>query len=133
MHTIDDLTGRYGLSSRALRRRLTALRPEINLYVRRGPRNAILMTDNGLAILDRLIDLERDGTGPTAAVEQVKAEVLTGIQSAEVRPDTAEVAATDSRNELIQELRDRIESLEHQLERRDQEMAQRKHSCDLGH
>ncbi|MFQ5796518.1 MAG: hypothetical protein ACE5JP_15915 [Candidatus Bipolaricaulia bacterium] len=122
MHTIGHLIERYGLSARAIRRRLNALRPEIDAHVRRGPRNAILLSDNGLSILDRLIDLERDaGMGSTAAAKQVKTEVqMDGETIAKVRPDTAD--AVTAANRLIEHLEARIESLEHQLEERNREI-----------
>lgn len=134
MHTLADLTKRYGLSDRSLRRRLTALRPEIDPYIHRGPRNAIILTDNGLVIMDRLIDLERSaGLGLTSAAAQVKVDILTAVSEAttiaEERPNSAEVATADLKDELIVELRarieeqaDRITSLERQLEERGREI-----------
>jgi DNA-binding transcriptional MerR regulator len=79
MLTLEDLTKRYGLSDRALRRRLDALGTAIEPYIRRGPNNALLFQDGALALLDRLAQLQREaGLGLADAAAQVKNEVLNG-------------------------------------------------------
>lgn len=91
MFTLQDLTKRYGLSERAIRRRVDALGTAIEPYLRRGPNNALLFSDGALAVLDRLAQLQRDaGLGLADAAAQVREELRQrGAAPAEGRPNSA--------------------------------------------
>jgi DNA-binding transcriptional MerR regulator len=115
MLTLEDLTKRYGLSDRALRRRLGALGTAIEPCIRRGPNNALLFQDGALALLDRLAQLQREaGLGLAAAAAQVKNEVLNGRAApAGERPGSAGPGAEP---EPSPELRKLLESYEARIE-----------------
>jgi hypothetical protein len=124
--TIESLTVRYGLSDRALRRRIDALGPVIERHIRRGQNNALLFTNDALAILDRLAQIQREsGVGLREAAAQVKNELGHGRSAtAEQRPESAELGPEVQK--LIQSYEDRIEEqrkiihfLQEQLEERD--------------
>jgi hypothetical protein len=112
---MENLTTRYGISDRALRRRLDALEPLIGAYIRRGQNNALLFDDGAVAILDRLAQVQREaGLGLSDAVKKVKNELSNGHNgSADGRPQSAEPNADHTIvAKLIAVYEDRIESLE---------------------
>lgn len=75
MYKIKALAKMYGLSSKQARDRVTALRPLIDAYTHDGKDNAIQYTEQGRAMLDRLLQIERDsGVTIKAAAERVKEE-----------------------------------------------------------
>ena len=115
MLTLEDLTRRYGISDRALRRRLDALEPLVSAHIHRGQNNALLFDDGALAILDRLAQVQREaGLGLTDAVKKIKSEFTNGHNSsAQGRPQSAEPNADHTViAKLIAAYEDRIESLE---------------------
>lgn len=76
MQTIQDLTRRFGISEKTVRRRLDSLAPVINQHTTTGAQNAIMLQDAGLAIFDHLMQLiQQDKLSPSAAVEKVINEV----------------------------------------------------------
>jgi hypothetical protein len=113
MLTIENLTARYGISDRALRRRLDALGPLIAPHIHRGQNNALLFDDGALAILDRLMQVQREtGLGLTEAVERIKSELAHGDPgTAEERPKSVHSSADPAVfTKLIAAYEDRIES-----------------------
>jgi DNA-binding transcriptional MerR regulator len=115
MLTIENLTARYGISDRALRRRLDALGPLIAPHIHRGQNNALLFDDGALAILDRLMQVQREtGLGLTEAVERIKSELAhSDPGTAEERPKSVHSSADPAVfTKLIAAYEDRIESLE---------------------
>jgi len=115
MLTIENVTARYGISDRALRRRLDALGPLITPHLHRGQNNALLFDDGALAILDRLMQVQREtGLGLTEAVEKIKSELAhRDPGTAEERPQSVHPSADPSvLTKLIATYEDRIESLE---------------------
>lgn len=115
MLIMENLTIRYGISDRALRRRLDALEPLIGVHIRRGPNNSLLFDDGAVAILDRLAQVQREaGLGLTDAVEKIKSELTNGHNgNADGRPQSAEPNADHTVvAKLITAYEDRIESLE---------------------
>ena len=82
MLTTENLTERYGISDRALRRRLASLEHVLGPYIKRGPNNALLFDDGALAVLDRLVQVERElGLGLNDAAEQVRKELQNSLSS----------------------------------------------------
>lgn len=111
MTGIQDLTGRYGLSDKAVRRRLDALSPFIAPYTTRGENNSILLTDNGLTIFDRLVQVERETKRSlTAAIEAIGNELNNGGKP--FHQTVSKVEAHGGESPLVIEvLRDQIEEL----------------------
>lgn len=129
MLTVENLTTRYGISDRALRRRLDALQPVLGGYIQRGQNNALLFQDGALAILDRLSQLQRDaGLGLTDAASKVRNELLNGNAApAEERPKSAEPSAEvhkliQSYEDRIREQADMIQFLQEQVGKRDEQI-----------
>lgn len=108
---IADLRRRFGLSDKAVRRRLDALYPVIAPFLSRGENNAILLSDAGVAIFDRLIQVERETKrGLRAAAEVVIAEVRNGREP-EGKPRENADKPTSNRDEVIELLRAQVEDL----------------------
>lgn len=74
MYDVHVLCERYGLSVKQVRDRLTALSPVLHSHVRQGKHGAKLLTDGGLAIFDRLRELERGELSVSDAVAKIKNE-----------------------------------------------------------
>ena len=75
MFTIKALAEMYDRTPKQIRDRVTALKPLIDVYSRDGKENAIQYTDQGRAMLDRLLQVEsQNGLTIKAAAEQVKEE-----------------------------------------------------------
>ncbi|MEA1871585.1 MAG: hypothetical protein U9N00_05275 [Candidatus Bipolaricaulota bacterium] len=70
MNTISDLRKALGLSTtNQVRNRIEAIKDILSEYLRRGPNNQILITDDGVALLRRLQDLYDSGLTMTEASE----------------------------------------------------------------
>jgi hypothetical protein len=68
MNTISDLRKALGLSTtNQVRNRIEAIKDILSEYLRRGPNNQILITDDGVALLRRLQDLYDSGLTITEA------------------------------------------------------------------
>jgi len=62
MHTISTLRKALGLATaNQVRNRIEAVRDVLEPYLRRGPNNQILLTDDGLAVLRQLQELYDSG------------------------------------------------------------------------
>lgn len=111
MFTVNDLAKRFGLHPKSVRERLNGLSPLVEPHMERGRNNAILLTDSGLSIFDRLIQLEQDGHTMATAVQQMLNE---RSYQEETRGQPADIPGAASRHTdlLIDELRSRIKSLE---------------------
>lgn len=107
MINVQLLSERYDLTPKQVRDRLTALSPAIDPYSITGKQNAKLLTDQGLAIFDRLVQLEREGIALTTAVELISKDLLNQHSDTVNRPGSDGLAG-----ELLAEFRDRIASLE---------------------
>jgi hypothetical protein len=103
MFTVNDLASRFGMHPKSVRERLNALGPLVEPHLTRGRNNAILMNDAGLAIFDRLIQLERDGYPTTTAVQVIQNDGLIQQQT------SRQLDSNGTPTELVVELRARIE------------------------
>ncbi len=73
MNTISDLRKALGLSTtNQVRNRIEAIKDILSEYLRRGPNNQILITDDGVALLRRLQDLYDSGLTITEASEVLR-------------------------------------------------------------
>lgn len=107
MLNVQSLSNRYSLTPKQVRDRLTALSPVIDSHIVTGKQNAKLLSDQGLAIFDRLIQLEQEGIAMTTAVEIIKKDGFD--QSSDmVNPSGSDGLV----QEFLTELRARIASLE---------------------
>ena len=103
MYTIKALAKMYGLSPKQARDRVTALKPLIDAYTHDGKDNAIRYTEQGRAMLDRLLQVERENNVTIkAAGEQVREEFQSHFPGQNGHVD--------------EDLLDRIHALEHQLD-----------------
>ena len=79
MLTIQDISKRFGLSEKSVRRRLDSLGTVISQHLVTGRQNAILFPDAAISIFDRLIQLEaQDKLSPGAALEKLNNELANG-------------------------------------------------------
>jgi uncharacterized coiled-coil protein SlyX len=113
MYTIKALAEMHGLTPKQARDRVTALKPLIDLYSRDGKENAIQYLEQGRAMLDRLLQVEREhGFTIKAAADQVKEEFQSHFpgQTGHVDEDLL-----DRIQELETELEDQSKAYENRL------------------
>jgi hypothetical protein len=122
MNTISDLRKALGLSTtNQVRNRIEAIKDILSEYLRRGPNNQILITDDGVALLRRLQELYDSGLTMTEASEILRSNankkpltdnvILSGfaLNRTNVGSDSALIAAL---KEEIAFLRERVAFLE---------------------
>ena len=126
MYTVQDLSVSLGLSVSQVRRRLDAIVTDLDGDLHRGSRGKLLLSESGLVLLKRVLDLEKAG-GLTCndAVKVVRQEL--GNSDEKQEKNTAKVAdarvtiAQESRESgvtetlLVQELRARIADKEREI------------------
>jgi predicted RNase H-like nuclease (RuvC/YqgF family) len=100
-----------GLSERQIHIRLAKLSTLLDNHIHTGKHNRKLIDDQGFAILNRVVELERDGIAVDLAVEQVKRELDNGDKIG-LKSDVNRGITT----ELLEELRRTIERLERDKE-----------------
>ena len=115
LYSINDIATALGLSVPQTRRRLDAIITDLDGDLRRGSRGKILLTEKGLSLLRRVVDLEKErGLTCKDAVRVVNEETA--------RPDNKpmkdkvkvrEEVVTESL--LIRELRARIEDKDREI------------------
>jgi len=108
MLTIKDAAKVFGLSERAIRLRLDALRPQVDAHLRKGPNGQVIITDAARAMLDRLEALRKaDGLTVKLAAAKVKEELSDGHK------DERQGASTpsDPWRMLVEELRAEVRRL----------------------
>lgn len=116
MQGIPELSKRFGISEKSVRRRLDILKPVLDQHLTTGRQNAILLTDSGIAIFDRLIQLEQqDKLSPTAALDKVTSEVHNGLSGAskheEVTVQPLDQTVPPPTADLIHVLKQQVEDL----------------------
>ena len=104
---VKDLSAMLGLSERQIHIRLTKLAPLLSGHIHTGKNNRKLIDDQGFAILQRVIELEKEGIAVDLAVEQVKEELNNGDQISISTDVNRGITA-----ELLEELRRTISRLE---------------------
>jgi len=130
MHDVKSLADHFKLSERAINRRLaalqTALGPESDAYLTRGKVDKYLVTNNGLSVLGRMLELERDGLTIEEAARRVRAEL--GEPASNDQEDGTGASgqqSADSRkahDELVATLRETVELLKAQLAEKDRQI-----------
>ena len=119
MYTVKDVAELTRLSSRQVYDRIAALSPVLDGTLRTGSRGAKLLTQQGFAIFQRLVELEQQGISRESAVNVIDEELHTPQQnSAEVTRNEWEgvgnLVATLQR--VIEDQREEITFLRHQVE-----------------
>lgn len=122
MLSIQDLSQRFGISEKSVRRRLDSLKPVLDQHLTTGRQNAILLKDSGIAIFDRVMQLEQqDKLSPSAALEKVISEVGKGFS--EVSKDEQGVvqsigqAVPAPNEELVEVLKQQVSDLRNERDR----------------
>lgn len=109
MYTVKDLSERFGLHSKRVRERLAALSPLIDPYLAEGKQNAKLLTDGGLSVFDRLMQLEQEGLTVQAAIQKLKDELSDGQKTPGQRASSERVSnGADAKDELIAVLKEQL-------------------------
>ena len=105
MFTTQDLAKNYGMTYKRVHDRLTALGPLIDPHIVDGKNNTKYLTDSGRAILDRLIQHEKNGLTIASAKEAVEKELADGGG-----PSATNGAANGSHlDALIQQMQARLD------------------------
>lgn len=86
MLTIAHIAERYGLTERQVRWRLTQLGSLLHHHVFNGVNGRVTLDDAGLTIVDRLIQLEREGLGLSTAVNRLAREIGQAPTATPVNP-----------------------------------------------
>lgn len=120
MYSIKDLQDRFGLSYWKARKRLGLIKENFDGEVEGGSNSKYWLTDNGLAILDRMLELEDQKHDLSAAIEQVKNELDSSDQS----ESELESNRTKVDQKYVERLEDEVEFLRKELERKDQQIQQ---------
>lgn len=75
MFDVRAIAKRFGWTDNQVRTRLEVAGNLLEPYLQSGHKNKILVNSSGLAVIDRLAQLEADGLTVTAAVEQLQSEM----------------------------------------------------------
>lgn len=113
-----------GLSERQIHIRLTKLASLLDKHIHTGKHNRKLIDDQGFAILNRVVELERDGIAVDLAVEQVKHELddSDGIRHTSDVDQGITAALLEELRETIQRLERDKEFLQARLEAKEREI-----------
>jgi hypothetical protein len=75
MYKVKDVAELTHLTSRQVYDRLTALSPVLNGSLKTGSRGAKLLTSEGFAVFQRLVDLEGEGHSRESAIEVIREDL----------------------------------------------------------
>jgi predicted RNase H-like nuclease (RuvC/YqgF family) len=81
--TIEKLKQRFSLSDQQIYRRLHEARRLLQPHIRRGDKNAILLTEGGFRILENILELEKQGRTLANAVQEVEKHLQNGSENPE--------------------------------------------------
>jgi len=125
MHSIKDLEDRFGLSYWKARKRVGLIKDNFEGEVKGGQNSKYWLTDNGLAILDRILELEDQNHDLSSAVEQVKSE----LQSSDQPNTETESNRTKANQKYVEQLEERLKEKDEKIEelRRDKQWIQEKY------
>ena len=111
MFSVQFLSQRFELTPKQVRDRLTALDGVLNGHVLQGKQNAKLLTDAGLAIFDRLVQMERSGISLPTTVDLIKNDLQDGHKTTVKHQDN-----DGSSSNIVHVLQGQIEELKHDKE-----------------
>lgn len=117
MYSVSDLERLIGLTSKQVYDRLRLLSEVLDGHITIGRNGKKLMSEQGFAIFNRLLELERQGLTGQAAVKQIAGELKTPIGTDETPSSTAsESEVVGSLKLTIEILREENRWLRSQLE-----------------
>lgn len=120
MYSIKDLESTLGMSYERIRTRISNLSDSFDDVTETGKRGKILVTDTGLSLLKRLRELEKEGISVEAGIEEIRKE----LQSPDGNGDITGLKVSEGNSEVIQVLKEEIQFLRNELEKRDQQIQQ---------
>ena len=120
MHSIKDLENHFGLSYWKARKRVGLIRENFEGEVKGGQNSKYYLPDNGLAIMDRILELENQNYDLNSAVEQVRDELKTTSETA--KTTKSKQAKIDPK--YVQRLEDEVEFLREELQRKNNQIQQ---------
>lgn len=119
MHTISSLRKTLGLTTtNQVRNRIEAVRDLLDPYLRRGPNNQILLSDEGLSLLRQFQELVDSGLRLTEASAVLQVKSLPNHSSAiSVSPSSSSRQAVQGETEAraLLELRREVEQLRRRI------------------
>lgn len=116
--SVKEIAKRFGITERQAYIRIDQLDPILEGHLKRGEKNAKLLDDWAVAMIDRVRQLESDGMTVSEAVKQVIEET----QSLDQEPEKLDVLQrdplgdTDHASELINHLKSENDYLRDQLQ-----------------
>lgn len=119
MNKIEDLQDPLNWSYEQIRSRCSRLTDRFSDISERGKNNKILVTDQGLAYLKRLKELEDSGYSLKAALKVMEKD----RESMEQERVTGETKPAGAGQETVQALQNQIDLLKEQLQKKDQQIA----------
>lgn len=118
MYTVKDLAQRFALHPKRVRERLAALGPLIEPHMMEGKQNAKLLTDAGMALFDRLRQLEQEGYTVQAAVRKLQEELSEAGKTAGHRASPQGASGGPApQDELLEVLKAQVEDLKAERDR----------------
>lgn len=125
IHTINELKQLIGVSEGTIYNRLSQFSGFLSDEIRKGDHNKNLVTENGRQILERIEELRRQNYSLERIREKINEE-LDSNHKEEVsdprEPSEGSMIVNEVLKEEITLLKERVESLENQLEERNQEI-----------
>lgn len=121
MLTIPEVAALLSLTEHQVRRRLDQFRAVLAEHIRRGPKNAILLTADGLGILRRALELEHEGLR-LSEIEQRLNEELTERKRPSETDETAQNIVPPLWSQFLAEKDRRIADLQAEIARLEAEV-----------
>ena len=119
LYSIDDLTDMLGAKYDPLYNRVKRLDQQFEDVTARGKQNKIMVTDNGLALLRRLLDLEDDGATIESGIKDIEQEMETEDDTEDIQTDLR--AELNRKEDRIKELEEQVRWLRARVEKAEQE------------
>lgn len=126
MYDIDQLSDLLGLSRNQVRVRLHQFRSLLDACIVRGQKNKLLLNHNGLAILQRAVELEKQGLTLEQIQTTLKQELNGRPEEAEGPMESAEEPSSklmQMYEKLLARLEEEIAFLKDQIRQKDQQIA----------
>lgn len=115
---IKELESTLGITTDQVRARVAHLRDHFDQVVEQGQRGKLLVTDRGLAILHRIIELETQGHSLQTATKVIRTDLEDGVSKRKIGiPKESQADPI-----LVQTLQDTVALLRAQLDTKDLEI-----------
>lgn len=126
MYDIDQLSDLLGLSRNQVRVRLHQFRSLLDACIVRGQKNKLLLNHNGLAILQRAVELEKQGLTLEQIQTTLKRELNGHPEEEEMPMESSEDPSyklVQAYEKLLASLEEEIAFLKDQIRQKDQQIA----------